>query len=673
MDSILQKFKSKFIDEAHSLLDSLEKDLLDLEKTPDNKELVESTFRAMHTIKGVSGMYGFEYISDYTHHMESIYQNIRERKMIFTKEVFDVSFSSIDHLRKLLIDEKLENDQTKKIHDVLLEKIQLLLYKDNIQGVDVQPTKSISIEGRYSSTFNILLNSNEHLYFRGISLTTIFKELAGLGEFHIEKVPTMCDDDSEMWSIFLSTDATLDEVQEVLMFIEDDCLIKRVGSRDIFNATTNKSEPKEKTINMAVQQISELPDERKKITSNDDNIQANHADEQVSAIQIGKQESKRISVDSAKLDQLMFLVSELITVNSQLMQDILDPRYEPIKVKIEKIDDLSKLFRNNAIEIRLVPLSDTILRFQRLIRDLSKHLGKKVELITQGIETELDKNTVDQLAEPLMHIIRNCIDHGIENPEQRKKNRKPEVGMIKISAYQSGNFVNITVEDDGIGIDTEKIRNKAIEKGFINKTDKLAKNEIFDLIFLPGFSTAQSLTEVSGRGVGMDVVRKRITDLRGEVIVDSKLGVGSTFTLKIQQSISILDSLLFKVENHYFTIPVSDVDLCDQVDIHEISEKQHTSTLNFNNELITYIDLRRAFGIAGTYTSKTKEIIVKNNHKTFAILADTIIGEHQAVLKPMGKAFNDQPYITAASQLGDGHIAFMLDSNAISKNISKLI
>jgi two-component system chemotaxis sensor kinase CheA len=687
MDSILLKFKAKFIDEAQGLLDRLEKDLLELEKTPNDKELIESAFRAMHTIKGVSGMYGFDYISDYTHHMESIYQAIRENKLAFNKDIFDVSFSSIDHIRKLLADEKMADPETFKTHELLLGKIQLIL-SDNTMQISVAKTEELVNNNPKSadSTYNIFLNSNEKIYFRGISLTNIFRELAELGEYHIEKLPNLSADDSEMWSIFLSTEASIEEINEVLMFIEDDCLIKKIGKKNIIDNNSSKQLNNYETaesIQKAVQLInensnqpaSEKPNgqEIKEISTLISASSETSEDKEFVPVQQEKQVIKRISVDAVKLDQLMFLVSELITVNSQLLQNSQNPNYAPLRNSIEKIDNLSKLFRNNALEIRLVPLSDTILRFQRLIRDLSKFLKKKVELKTKGIETELDKNTVDQLAEPLMHIIRNCIDHGIETPELRVSKGKPYSGEIKISAYQSGNYVFISIEDDGVGIDIEKIRAKAIENGIIKPSDKLSKSEILELIFLPGFSTAQSLTEVSGRGVGMDIVRKKITDLRGEVIVSTELGVGTTFTLKIQQSLSILDTLLFKVADSYFTIPVSEIENCDQIDINEIDNNRHKSTISYNDEMISFVDLRKALGMPGSYSNKTKEIIIKNNNRTFAILADSIIGEHQAVLKPLGKAFNDQALITSASQLGDGHIAFMLDTKTMAKNIEKLL
>jgi two-component system chemotaxis sensor kinase CheA len=675
MDDILKKFRSKFIDEANSLLDKLEGDLLLLEKNPNDKDLIESAFRAMHTIKGVSSMYGFDYISEYTHLMESIYQNIREGKMPFNQDIFNITFESIDHIRKLLLDEKLSDSNTKQNHDTLKKQINLIL-SGNAQPETQNEGVANSNTNKSAATFNILLSANEHLYFRGISITGILSELAGLGNFYIEKAPITNKKNEELWSIFLSTEATYDEVSEVLMFIEDDCIIKQVASEKLLddNNSINVSQPAQqfKSINAAIQQLSEKEEIDVDHVNNEPADKTDKLACETTVIAT-KQAMKRISVDAEKLDQLMFLVSELITVNSQLLQDVQNPIFEPLKEKIEKIDDLSKLFRDNAIELRLVPLSDTILRFQRLIRDLSNHLNKKVELKTQGIENEIDKNTVDQLAEPLMHIIRNCIDHGIETPEIRSAKGKAETGTIEIKAYQSGNYIIISISDDGTGIDLDKIRKKAVEKGFVKTAEGLTDEALYDLIFLPGFSTAQSLTDVSGRGVGMDVVRRKINDLHGEVIVKSEPGVGTSFILKIQQSLSILDSLLFKVEDCYFTIPVSEVEECDELNISMFDEYQHTSTLSFNNNLISFLDLRKALKIKGSYDNKAKEIVIRSNEKNIAILADSIIGKHQAVLKPLGKAFNTQQLFSAASQLGDGNIAFMLDTNVISKNLSKII
>jgi two-component system chemotaxis sensor kinase CheA len=664
MDPILSKFRDKFIEEAISLLDRLEKDLLELEVNPENKELIESAFRAMHTIKGVSGMYGFDFICEFTHQMESLYQAIRDFKLKFNKDIFDITFSSIDHIRKLLTDEKLNEHQNRSNHEKLLSDISKILGEKTTK-IDTKEIISHSpisdIHNITENTWHIIIRTNEMIYFRGINIMSIFDELSTLGEFQVARIDNLSDSENDFWSIFLISKASEDEIREVFIFMEDDCIIQNLSVGNLFNANENDLNTlgieSEKTIlrfieetgdekQEPIQQITEI---KKPVTSEGKHDFQNFA---------------RISVDSRKLDNLMYLVSEFITVNSQVQMNTHDERFDSLRTQIEKIDNLSKLFRNNALDIRLIPLNDTILRFQRLIRDLSKQLNKKVELQTHGTDTELDKNTIDKLTEPLMHIIRNCIDHGIELPEARKNKGKPETGTIKISAIQSGNYVLIHIEDDGNGIDVEKVRLKAVDKGILKPTDTHSPKEILDLIFLPGFSTAQSLTEVSGRGVGMDVVKQRIKDLRGEVIVDSISGKGTTFTLKLQQSLAIIDTLLFVVQDTYLIVPISEIEICQQIDFKELNDHRYTGTIPYNDTLIHFIDLRESFNLEGEYDKKVKLIIINQNNKYIALLADTIVGEHQAVLKPLGKSFN-QKYVTSASQLGDGNIAFMLDINML--------
>lgn len=658
MDPILSKFRDKFIEEAIGLLDRLEKDLLELEANPEDKELIESAFRAMHTIKGVSGMYGFDFISEYTHHMESVYQAIRDAKLKFDKAVFDVTFASIDHIRKLLSDERLEDKQNQANHNKLLSEISSILDNKSEEASVHTVRESIPVaEDGLESTWNIIIRTTEMMYFRGINIMNIFEELATLGKFQVARTESLSDEENDYWNIFLISNASENDIREVFMFIEDDCIIQNLSKGNLLE----KEKETDFVPNDGEKSILRFVEEAK--APKKEVIEPNAIAEKP----VKKEEKSdaqnfvRISVDSRKLDNLMYLVSELITVNSQMQVNLNDDRYSAMRAQFEKIDSLSKLFRNNALDIRLIPLNDTVLRFQRLIRDLSKQLNKKIEFRTQGTETELDKNTIDSLTEPLMHLIRNCIDHGIELPEVRKSKGKPETGMIKLSAFQSGNFVFINIEDDGTGIDLEKVRQKALDKGIFKANDKFSDKEIYDLIFLPGFSTAQSLTEVSGRGVGMDVVKQRIRDLRGEILVNSLPGKGTTFTLKLQQSLAIIDTLLFKVEKSHFIVPISEIEICKQMALVDLDSCRNTGTIPYNDTLIRFVDLRESFNLEGAYNKKVKLIILNQNGKNIALLADKIIGEHQAVLKPLGQTFENQKYVSSASQLGDGGIAFMLD------------
>jgi len=661
MDPILQKFRDKFLEEAVGLLDSFEKDILELEKNPSLQQNIESAFRAMHTIKGASGMYGFDFVCEFTHHLESVFQLVREHKLSFTHELFELAFQAIDHLRKLLNDERLADLANLSTHHQLMAQVEKMACVTDQPDLSTSTQPEVVASASSVHTWHILFQTDEKIYFRGISVLGLLRDLAQLGRFQVSRLDFLSDAQTDMWSILVSSNHDESDIREVFMFVEEYCTFTPLTDKDVFDENTTGL-------------VTSTDDSLQNDVSILDYIERNTQDsltnsdkccERKSANVAAKQKVRRISVDSIKLDHLMYLVSELITVNSQLSLATKDAAYNTLKPIIERVDALSKQFRNNALEIRLVPLSDTLLRFQRLIRDLSKQLNKKIELVTEGVDTELDKSTIDQLSDPLMHIIRNCIDHGIEMPDLRLSKGKPETGSIKITACHSGNYVLIKIEDDGSGIDCEKVRLKAVERGLLKADDKPSRSELFDLIFLPGFSTAQSLTEVSGRGVGMDVVKRKITDLRGDVIVDSIEGAGTSFTLKLQQSVTIIDTLLFCVGNTYLTLPVNEIDLCVQETVANIDKRRHNGTLAYNNQLIPFIDLRELFCLSGKYEGKVKVIVVKNADKHLALLADIIVGEHQAVLKPLGKSFNNQPYIASASQLGDGNLAFMLDTHRL--------
>ncbi len=653
MDPIIKKFRSKFIEEAHFLIEQMEQNLLELEQNYNNSELIHALFRAMHTIKGTSSMYGFEAISEFTHNLESLYQNIRDKKTALSKDLIDLTFQSIDLIRQLLQDENMADEKIKNTHSNLTKQVisylsSSLKNDDNIIKNDGQSNTPCNEE----HTFQILLKTDEKLFFRGINLINIFQDLAHNGTYHIEFLKSLSDDNADWWNIIYVTNASIDDLKEILMFIEDNCLISYLSDENLIEKKGTTPLKTEKSL------LEIIENKNSDYTPKCENKKSN----------ISHFSSGRITVDSAKLDQLMYLVSELITINSQLNMVYQNEVNSKIAMYLEKLDNLSKYFRNNVLELRLIPIAEITLRFKRLIRDLSKQLNKKVKLVTHGIDTELDKGTIDQLYEPLMHIIRNCIDHGIEPPMIRMQKGKSEEGIITFTATHAGNHIVIKIEDDGCGIDHEKVRRKAVDKGIWPENYIPTEQEIYDLIFLPGFSTAQSLTEVSGRGVGMDVVLKKIKDMRGNIIVKSEKEKGTSFTLYLQQSMAILDTLLFSVEDKFFIVPISDIKICDQM-YYETINQSHSGTIPFENELIPTINLRKTLRLKGNYPEKVKIIVVNYSQNQMAILADKIIGEHQAVLKPLSNALQNQLYINAVSQLGDGNIAFMLDLSQLYHHI----
>jgi len=657
----LSSFKIKFIEEASILLINLEKDLLTLEKEPENMKIIEDVFRVMHTLKGVSSMYGYDNIGDLTHKLENIYELIREGNFIITAQIIDTTLFTCDHIKRLLEDETFSNPKNIKNHEKVENKIKEILAKAGIKEKK-RLKKKKQVEGQ-TSTYNIIFYPDESIITRNINLIAQFKELFSLGTYQI--VHSQFTKAYDHWSIFLVTEKTLEDIEDALFFILDDCKINRIADFDVFNE----------------EQLEENSQLFNNINTSNKNAENSSATEKSSDnellvttdIEIGKHKTSRIAVDSEKLDKLMFLVSELITTNSQLLLTTNSKTYDPIKEYLNKLNYLSNEFRSNAIEIRLVPVEDMALSFQRLIRDLSKHLDKKIEFVTQGTNTELDKNTIDLLAEPLMHIIRNCIDHGIQTPEVRIENGKEPTGIIKLVAFHSGNNIFIQIQDDGMGIDTDVIHKKAIEKGFLKEDEIVSQKQLFDLMFMPGFSTAQNLTEISGRGVGLDVVKQNITELRGEIEVNSEIGLGTSFTIKLQQSIAIMDTMLFSVGDMSFLVPMEDIELCTAYETEYIKERSLTNLIPYKEQLIPFVDLHKEFNLKNKYPKRLETIIISKNEKYFAIVAERIIGEHQAVLKNIAKEYEELDFLSGASVLADGKIAMLLDNAMLYTRVKNLV
>lgn len=660
MENQLLQFRQKFIEDAGELIDSLESDLMILEAKPNDNELIESVFRCMHTLKGVSSMYGFDNVAEITHQVENVYDLIRNNEIVVNQHIIQTTLNIADYIRTLLNADDSVLEKLQQIRQQLLDPITQILNDAGFNSQKIaKKKKSIQKEGQFC-TWQIAFVPEESIIMRGINLISTFSDLFEMGSCQITQNEAF--EETNKFIIFLYTDKLQQDIEDVLLFIIDDCKITKIGDFDIFD---ENSLEKHKTF--------EIKSDETQDKKSGDNLQEGEKKDKkklafnISEFKTNGKVKSRISVEAAKLDELMYLVSELITSNSQLVLASKNKVYNPIRPIFEKIDKLSKQFRNNTLNLRLVPLNGIVQKFQRLVHDLSLQQDKDIEMITQGTETELDKNTIDALADPLMHLIRNCIDHGIEMPETRKSQNKPEKGTVKITAYHSGSFVFIQVQDDGQGIDVEKIKQKAIEKKLISDDATLTDNEAFDLIFLPGFSTAESLTQLSGRGVGMDVVRRKITELRGQIEITSQKGLGTTFNIKLHQTITILDTMLFQIDDMYMLAPLIDIEECNLIDAKILESNKSTGTVPFHNKLIPYIDLYKLYGLKKPINNKLKLIVINKQENRFAIAADIIIGEHQAVLKTMGTHIKKQENIAGASILGDGNLAFLLDTNALQQ------
>jgi two-component system chemotaxis sensor kinase CheA len=381
-------------------------------------------------------------------------------------------------------------------------------------------------------------------------------------------------------------------------------------------------------------------------------------------VEFGKSISS-IRVPSEKLDELMNQVSELVTTQAGLSlyaQNNADPALEIIAENVEK---LSRQLRDVAFGMTLIEINSLFGRFQRFVRDMSRQMDKSVDLITEGGDTELDKKIIESLTDPLMHLIRNSLDHGIETKEERIRKGKDRKGTITLTAYYSGAKVYIKIQDDGKGLDTELIRTKAIEKGIISKDVSLTEKEIFDLIFAPGFSTAENVSEISGRGVGMDVVKKNIMEIRGDISVSSVKDEGTTILLGLPLTLSVIDGLLVQIGDTFFVIPLGVVSKCHEVARDRV-KNEFNQLIILEEEQIPFVDLRREFEMDNEdLPDKTHIITIQNEEAKVGLCVDSIVGEYQAVLKPVGKYYRHQEFVSGATILGDGTIALVLDTYKI--------
>jgi len=659
----MDNFKIKYKEESSELIAEIEKSLLLMENNPFDFTLTEQVFRAMHTLKGNSAMFGFKMIADFTHHLESIYELIRAAKIKTPAAIINITLSAMDHLSLLVNNEGILDEKSKEIHEKLSgEIIEIINHFDQTadgnKSDPVYEPAAIDAESK-SLAYHVFFKPHKDILLKGINPLCLIEALRELGPCKVvantDNIPSLeeCDPAScyTSWDIYLPGGVDVTAVREVFSFAEDKCTleINQVAGNDSVPAT-----PAQPAISatLPLQDHNEEP-----------------------GLQNKKYVISSIRVPSERLDSLMSLVSELMTLQAKLgMFTEQNPQLELLAVT-ENLEKISTRLRDNAFSMCLVPVENIVTPFHRLVRDLAAELNKQITFSAEGTETELDKNIMEGLSDPLMHLLRNSIDHGIEDPGTRERLGKPAHGKILFKAFCAGTNVYIEIQDDGKGIDPSKIRNKAIQKGIIGKDDILTDKELLNLIFLPGFSTAEQVSEISGRGVGMDVVKRKITDIRGQIKINSIINEGTTITIKLPITISIIDGLLVRINNDDFVIPISAVDKC-----YETSPSQLLNKLNnlvvFEGEQIPFISLRDEFGSSANFGGNQEIVIVNYDEKKVGLLVDRVVGKFQAVLKPLGKHFQHMDNISGATILGDGKIALVLDTNKVveqflyAKNLS---
>jgi len=613
-------------------------------------------------------MFGYSQLSDFTHHLENIYDQVREGSLEVNQGLLNLSLEAVDHLKNLLKQGDEPTGETATRHKNLSVQVKKFLQEEppsSDPGSNHTPSSG-------KKTFYIFVDPEAHLFDNGTNPLYLMDELAGLGKAYVmpclQRIPLLEEMDPRKcytyWEVVLTTSEDEAAIHDVFIFVEDQARIDihLLAENDLlalepFSQSLQDHYQKDQDIG-----IDAIRAMVRKIQKDSGSGEKDDSNKQAAAKPAKEETISSIRVDSEKIDHMMNLVSELVTTQARLSLHADQSASNELEAIAENVQKLTRQLRDNAFDIALVPVETMLTRFNRLVRDLSNNLDKKVRLETEGTETELDKNIIETLTDPLLHIIRNCIDHGIETPGERKKAGKPEEGKILFKAYYSGASVHIQVHDDGKGLDPEKIRKKAVEKQIISPEASLSKKEILDLIFLPGFSTSSHITDVSGRGVGMDVVKRNLADIRGEVEIDSEQGVGTTLTVKLPLTLSIIDGLLVQISDNKYVIPLSAVD--------KIYAANHSDVVDtFNNlivldgERIPFFYLREEFDMPASDSNTQEIVVVQYNDNRIGLVVDTVVGEYQAVLKTLGKMYKYQDMISGATILGDGTVALVMDTN----------
>ena len=662
-----------FREEAADLLAQLEEALLGLELAPGNRDLIDTAFRALHTIKGSGAMFGFEAAAGFTHHLESAFDRVRKGELAPTSDLIGVALAAKDHIRAL-IDAPASVDAG--IGEGLLARVAELVAATSAASASAS---TAAVEPQGPTHWRIRIRLAQDAIAAGTNPLLLLDELRTLGPCTVaalgDGVPALAEIDPAgcylAWDAVLTTDRPKSAIEEVFIFVIDDMTLTieplPAGVDKLGEILVHRGDVPPEAVETAAARQQRLGSMLVGDgTVSEDRVRSAlaeqaHLREAEAAKAAPANTAGSIRVPAERLDALMDQVGELVIAEARLKQ-LVGASHDPqIKAIAEEIERLSNGLRDTTMGIRMVPIGSLFSRFRRLVRDLAKETGKDVALTMAGEETELDKTVIERLNDPLVHIIRNSVDHGVEDAAARVRAGKPPQGQVHLSAVHSGAQVLITIRDDGKGLDRDRIRTKAEEQGLIPAGANPTDSELFQLIFHPGFSTAKQVTSLSGRGVGMDVVKRAITALRGTVEVTSEIGKGTTITLCLPLTLAIIDGLLVRVGRGRYVIPLSAVEECVELSAADNLRNTGRNFLNIRGDLVPFLRLREGFGSTLPADPYQKVVIVAAGERRIGLVVDQVIGDHQTVIKSLSKLHADADSFSGATILGDGTVALILD------------
>lgn len=664
----LSQFFEVFFEESFEGLDIMETELLNLVPGEEDLETINTIFRAAHSIKGGSATFGFNSIANFTHVLETLLDQIREGERNITSEHINLLLKSVDCLRALLSSLKVQEEPDLALADTLREQFEKLLGMPagEEQGEETHHEQVIV------NTYQIDFKPHFHLFKTGNEPLFMISELAELGELEVQVFTDAIPDIKELssdecflyWRFFLNTERDEQAIKEIFEWVEDDADIKIELCGGLFNDAKAGSEEviNESAVMEEAPKIAEQPKANKaKAVANAPSAKA-------------APESTSIRVGIDKVDSLINMVGELVITQAMLNQlseqEMTATAVTSLQEGLAQLAHNTRDLQENVMRIRMLPINFVFSRFPRLVRDIAQKLNKEVELKLIGEQTELDKTVMEKISDPMVHLVRNSLDHGIETVEKRIAAGKDPVGKVTLNAFHQGGNIVIEIMDDGQGLNTQKIKEKAIANELIASDSELTDDEINELIFMPGFSTADEVSDLSGRGVGMDVVKRNIQSLNGSVEVTSAAGIGSTFTIRLPLTLAILDGQLVKVAKHTYIIPLISIVESLQIDIAKVSRVgKDLDVLRLRDEYIPILRLYEIFNHQDAIESldKTLLVVVENDNQKVGVLVDDLLSQQQVVIKSLEANYHKVDGVSGATILGDGRVSLILDISGLIK------
>ena len=689
-----------FIDESEEHLQTLSDCIMVLEKEPDNKDTINEVFRAAHSLKGMAGTMGFKRMQHLTHDMENVFQEVRSDRVKVTSGMIDLLFKCLDALEGYLDNIKSTSDEGTEDNEVIIKELNDFIAKadgeaeaENKEVSEVKEAAPAATQEEKEGQEKIELTEEEkkaireaesngqHIYAMTVRIQKdcllkaaraflVFKAVEDFGQILVYRPSSQDIEDEKFeldFSFFLASEEETDKIVAAAKAVSE---IEKVDAEEIHleeylkeAATQEEQQAKE-----AATEQKEAPAEVPKAAEK--KAPAAAAKKQTNAKPVT---GRTVRVDIEKLDALMNQVSELIIAKNSLVSissnESGEYQNQSFHEQIEYLERITTNLHESVMKVRMVPIESVVNKFPRMIRDLSRKLGKKMELYMTGEDTELDRTVVDQIGDPLQHLLRNSADHGLEDNATRIERGKPEVGSIFLKAFQEGNNVIIEVGDDGNGIDVAAVRDKAVERGVITaeQAENMSQKEIINLLFLPSFSMAKKITDISGRGVGLDVVKSNIEALGGDVEVRTKLGEGTTFIVRLPLTLAIIQALMVEIRDEKYAIALGSIANIESIPVNEIKYVQAQEVIHLRGAVIPLIRLDQVLDME----EKQEEpenltvVIVKKGDSLAGLVVDNLIGQQEIVIKSLGKYITNNKIISGATILGDGEVALILDVNTL--------